>query len=520
MKKKEKIVLTMLCTFVFILVTLATSTKEANSGAAPASSKKVIVVLATEPDTLDMPVSKMEPVSGPVAENISERLIGVSPAGQYVPVLSTSWKVSPDGKEIEFALRKGVKFHSGDPFTAKDVEFSHNRSLKVSASYQRASRLLDTLEILDDYRIKFKFKRPDAQFIPNRGPVIVSKSYYDRVGEERYLKQPSGTGPYQFARWEPGQYIEMKVNENYWGSVPSVREARFVFVKEDMTRVSMLKAGEVDMIADCPFPLVKDIEGAGFKTLKIPAHPCTSVQFHTYNPKVPWFDKRVRQAIAYAIDGDAIVKNFFYGIPGRYAALAPWELGYDPELKPYPYDPERAKKLLAEAGYPKGFDIPLYYFVGRVSGQKETTEAVALYLNAIGIRCKVEGIEAVKFLEKIREWHKSQDTLFVGVTTVPIAHYPEPTQALETGYYSESAISLYRNPEFDKAMEAARATLDESKRAGLIRKAVSILHEDVAMVPIWANITVFGMKKNVDFKPPMRGPSYPLVLVKDIKITD
>jgi len=160
MKKKEKLVITMICTLILILATLMPTTREANCGSAPASSKKVTVVLATEPDTLDLPTSKMEPVSAPVAENITERLIAISPTGQYVPGLASSWKISPDGKEIEFTLRKGIKFHSGDPLTAKDIEFSHARSMKISATYQRASRFLENVEVMDDYRVKFKFKRP------------------------------------------------------------------------------------------------------------------------------------------------------------------------------------------------------------------------------------------------------------------------------------------------------------------------------------------------------------------------
>jgi ABC-type transport system substrate-binding protein len=148
--------------------------------------------------------------------------------------------------------------------------------------------------------------------------------------------------------------------------------------------------------------MVKDVEAAGFKTSRLPTHPPTNIQFHNNNPDVPWYKRDVRLAIAMAIDGDAIVKNLFQGIPGRFTRLSPGELGYDPNLKQYPYDPKKAKELLAKAGYPNGFEMPLYYFTGRIAGQKETAEAVVLYLNAIGVRAKPQGIDAPQMLEKVR----------------------------------------------------------------------------------------------------------------------
>ena len=497
---------------------LAIVMKDARSAQAPATtiSKKIVIVTPSEPDTLDLNSSKMDGVCAPIAENITERLIGITPEGKLIPLLATSWKVSPNGKEIDFALRKGVKFHSGAPFTAKDVQFSHERGLKSSTTYQRSMRMLESFTVVDDYQVRFRFKTPDAQVLPGRCTPVESKTYYDRVGEEKFLREPVGTGPYRFIKWEPGHYIEVKTYDDYWGIKPAVKEARFAFVKEDTTRVSMLRAGEADMILECPFPLVKEVENAGFRTARLPTHPSTSVQFHTYNPKVPWHDRRVRLAVAYAIDRNAIVTRLFQGIPGLYARLCPWELGYDPELKPYPYDPERAKKLLAEAGYAKGFEMPLYYFAGRASGQKETAEVVALYLNAVGIRCKVQGIEAIKMIELTREWHKSTEAVVAGVTTVPTNNYAEPTQALEIGFYSKSPIGLYRNPEFDAALEKARTTLDDEKRAELIKQAVRILHEDVASVLLWSNVTIYAMNKSVTFTPTVKA-THALILLKDIK---
>lgn len=486
------------------------------SAEAKPSQQKVTVAVMTEPDTLDPTITRMGPVSLPITNNICERLIGITQSGELAPGIA-SWEMSADGEMVEFTLRKGVKFHSGDPLTTRDVKFSHERSMKRNSLYRRNMRAVDRVEIVDDFRCRFYFKRPDVTFLPNRSLSIVSKNYYDRVGEEEFVRNPVGTGPYKFVAWKPGQYIDIEAYEGYWGDRPPIKQARFVFVKEDTTRVAMLKTGEADIIMETPYALVKEVKAAGFKTAVLPAHPCCSVQFHTGNPKVPWYDRRVRLAIAHAIDGDSIVKDLFHGIPGRYARLASYELGYDPELKPYAYDPEKAKKLLAEAGYPNGFEMPLYYFSGRTAGQKETAEAVALYLRAIGIRAKVEGIEAVQLLEKVRKWHKDLNSAFVGVTTVPLANYPEPTQALDVGYTSGSPISVNYNPEFDAVVEECRVTMDDAKRGELIKRAVRIMHEEVFSILIWTHNSVYAMKPNVDFTPTVKATS-PLMLIKDVKI--
>jgi peptide/nickel transport system substrate-binding protein len=492
----------------------------ASADAAPQSnpSQKVTIAMMAEPDTVDPTISRYGVTSNPINDNIIERLVDLTPDGKFVPGIA-SWQVSPDGKVVEFTLRKGIKFQNGDPLTTKDVEFSHNRALKTNPTHQRAMRNLDRFEIVDDYKCKFIFKQPDVLFLPTRTLHIVSKSYYDRVGEDEFAKKPIGTGPYKFVAWKQGEYIDIEANENYWGTKPPVKQARFRFIKEDTTRVAMLKAREVDIIMSVPYPLVKEVEASGFKTIRLPTHPSTSIQFHNANPEVPWYDKRVRLAIAHAIDGDSIVKNLFQGIPGRYAKLSPGELGYDPDLKPYPFDPKKSKELLTQAGYPKGFEMPLYYFAGRIAGQKETAEAVSLYLSAVGIACKVQGIEGAQMLDKVRAWHDDPKAVFVGLTTVPMAHLPEPTEALNTAYYSKQRMAVYFNSELDSLIEKIQATMDNTKRGELIKQALRIIHEDVATIQIFMATDVYAMKPNIEFTPTKKNRE-PLMLIKDVRIKD
>jgi peptide/nickel transport system substrate-binding protein len=483
-------------------------------GPAQAQATDVVIAYEGDPDTLDILSVRHLPISESVAINVMEYLIEATPDGKLVPGLAADWKVADDKMSVVFTLRKGVKFHSGDPLTTEDVIFSYNR-YKEKTRGTRVRRV-KAFEVIDDYTFKVVFKTPDVLFVKSRGIAIGSKKYYDRVGEATFIKEVVGTGPYKVVEWKAGSHLDLERFDGYWGQKGEIQKARFRFVKEDTTRVAMLKAGEADLITSAPYTMVKDLKKAGYKLVKLPAHPTTQVQFQASNPKMPWHDKRVRLAIAHAIDADSIVKNLFHNIPAR-VWLTPWEIGYDPELKLYEYDPKKAKKLMAEAGYAKGFEMPLYYWVGRISGQKETTEAVALYLNAIGIKCKIIGWEPVKMLDAIRnKWHLNNEAVYVGVATPPLAHQVDPVYSLRTAYWSKSPYSVYANPALDAVYEKAIQEFDDAKRAELLKQAFRIIHDDVATIPIWANVSVYGMSKNIQFTPTFRVQNA-WVRIKDIK---
>lgn len=502
---RRMMVVTLVVPFVIVFMTVRGET---------APERDLVIAYEGIPDTLDLCSSRHSPTASPVAENVVEFLCGIKTDGELVPGLA-SWKIAADKMSIDFKLHEGVKFHSGDRLTTQDVLFSYKRILEKTRA--PALREVKDLEILDDLNFRVLFKQPDVLFLKNRAFPIVSKSYYDRVGEAEFVEKVVGTGPYKVVDWKDGESVDLERFDGYRGEIPSIKKVRFRFVKEDTTRIAMLKAGEADMITSTPYAMVADVEKSGFKTVRLPAHPTTQVQFQALNPDVPWYDRRVRLAIAHAIDGDSIVKNLFHNIPDR-VWLSPWELGYDPDLKLYDYNPKMAKELLAEAGYPKGFEMPLYYFAGRTTGQKETTEAVALYLNAMGIKCKIIGWEPIKMIESIRgNWHGNPKAVFAGVTTPPLAHQVDPVYAFRTSYWSGSTISLYENPEFDKLYLKALAEFDDAKRAELIKQGMRMIAEDVATIPIWANVSVYGMKPDIKFTPTLRAMNA-LVLVKDIKI--
>lgn len=486
-------------------------------GAAPV--KKLMVGVGQEPTSMD-PSLCYTGGDYPVVENYAEYLISRNPSGDLKPGLATSWKLSPDGKVIEFTLRKSVKFHSGDPLTVKDIEFSFQRGRDKNSTMKSRLQSLEKLEVIDDYRFKLHFKAPDVTFIPNRGAVmIVSKKYYDRVGEDKFSREPVGTGPYKLVQHVPGEYADMERFEGYWGEKPSVKEARFLFIPEETTRMAMLKAGEVDIVNGCPYPSVKEIEKTpGLKTIRLAVeHSTLIIMFSTRNPNTPWHDRRVRLAMAYAIDCDSIIKNVLYGFPHRYAFLAPHELGYDPNLKPYSYDPKKAKELLAEAGYPKGFEFDLYWpITGRNPMVREVVEAIGAYLKEVDIRAKLVGEEFAKSYNRHRG-SKGPEAEYVCYRGAGLAGSVEPTYTMELFFGSKGGFSVYSNPELDTLLETGKATIDENNRAEIIKKATRLISDDVAGIPIFNTVSFYAMKTNIDFKPTQKY-LMDLLNVKDIAV--
>jgi peptide/nickel transport system substrate-binding protein len=454
-----------------------------------------------------------------VVENWGEWLLNKAPSGELTSGLVTSWKVSPDGKKMECTLRKGVKFHSGDLFTTKDVKFSFERGRTKNSSVKQDLQSVERLEIIDDYHFNFHFKQPDVQFITRRlGNIpIVSEDYHKRVGEETFSKQPSGTGPYKMVSYRPGEYVDIEGFEEYWGKKPPVKKARIYFVPEETTRVAKLMAGEVDLVQSVPFTALAEFrKSSNFKLLKLETNaPTSAIAFGSKNPKMPWYDKRVRLAVAHAIDCKSILHDILQDNAIHLPGVAPGEVGYDPELKAYPYDPKKAKALLAEAGYPNGFNMNLTFPIGgKVSMNNEIAQAIASYLEAVGIRTNLIGMEQAAMLAD-RKKAMDPNADYVAFYTANLAGVAEPTSSIDSFFTSKGVRAIFEHPEVTKINAVARSTMDNKTRGELIKKMVKILHEEVAYIPIITNVCTYALKKNIDFTP-TKMINFDYVLVKDM----
>jgi len=487
-------------------LTLAAAALMLAAGPLLAQDKTLTVAINADPDVLDMTQSTNPPQGLATLTNVFEGIWSFNPDGSKRPGLVEKWEASEDGKLITLHLRHGVKFQSGDELTSKDILWSHERMLKKTWFYPGFARFIDHMEAPDDYTVKVIFKQVDAQFIALPAMIVSSKAYAERVGEDELKKHPVGTGPYKIAAYAPGQYLDLEAWDGYWGKKPSIKKAHFVFAKDDNTRVAKLQAGEVDMIMATPYAAYDQLKAAGYNLVKLSVHPTQSVQFSLINKKTPWADVRVRQAIAYAIDKKSIVKGLLHGVPTDYPRLMPDELGYDPNLKDYNYDPQKAKQLMNEAGYANGFNMPLYVSTGVYFGTQETAEAVALYLKQnLNITTKVQGIELMQLLQLIGKMAQDPNGEYASVAGLPVANLPTPIEGVSLAYYGKAPFALNHDDEMDAIFEQAEATLDPAKQAPLIKKMMEIEQNVLQTITLWQYVDVYAMKKNVSYTPGIHG---------------
>lgn len=470
-----------------------------------ADQKPLRIAMNADPDVLDMTQSTNPPQGLATLVNVYESLVRADPEGHTVPALAQSWDVLDGGKVIVMHLRHGVKFHSGDPLSSADVLWSHERMSKKTWFYALSfAKFITKVEAVDPYTVKFSFKQPDAQFLLVPALIIGSKSYYDRVGEKEFTKHPVGTGPYRIVDYKPAEYLDLAAFDGYWGKAPQIKQAHFVFVQDDNTRVSKLQAGEVDLIMATPYSAYDQLKSQGFSLVKLPVHPTQSIQMQFANPHTPWHDLRIRKAMAHAIDRDAIVKGLLHGMPTDYPRLMPDEVGYDPNLIDYKYDPAEARRLEAEAGYPNGFEMPLYYSTGVYFGTLETAEAVALYLKQnLNVNTKVQGIQLIQLLQMLGRIARDPKGEYVGVAGLPVANLPTPIEGVSLAY--SGMFAMYKNDQLDALLAKADATLDVAKQAPSIKEMMKIEQEDLSTITLWQYVDVYAMRKGIVYTPSKHG---------------
>src|SRR5262247_2269694 len=291
---------------------------------------------------------------------LHDALVKPMPGNQMTPSLAESWTVSADQRAYDFKLREGLKFHNGDPFTAEDVKFSFMRAKGSKVLHDRVKEVV----VVSPDRVRFQLHDPFPDFMAFYGTMatgagwIVPKAYIEKVGDDGFKKNPVGLGPYKFVSHNPGIELVMEANESYWRKVPSVKRLVYKVVPESTTRMAMLKRGEVDIAYLLEVPQAQELKRD--PNIKLAFSGGIAIFyldfFDQWDPKSPWADKRVRLAANYAIDRKALSEAETLGASRPAGSLIPRTFEFALPLEPYPYDPAKARQLLAEAGYPKGFD--------------------------------------------------------------------------------------------------------------------------------------------------------------------
>ena len=468
------------------------------SGSAWAASKdRVTIYHAGSIDSLNPYSHSLSPAYG-IWEHMMEPLVEVDQKRkQYVPKLAESWEFK--GKEWVFKLRKGIKFHDGSPFTSRDVLYSFNRVKTDKKSRQRRQlRELVEMRTPDDHTVVLVTDKPNVVFLDKlQSRFIMSKTAADKHGED-VDRHPTGTGPYRFVSFKRDGDLVLERNDAYWGAVkPQVKTLVWRKVTEEAARVAALEAGQVDVINAVPAHDVARLSKN--PKINIKSVPGSRIYFLAINQAFePWDNKLVRQAANYSVDAYSIVKNIFDGagfvVEG---AGGPQTIGYDPDAKRYPYDPKKARELLAKAGHPDGVSVKLYYSGGRYPKDNEVLQAIAGQMKQGGFDVELVSQEWGVFWGKSGVNGGKTPFYYIGRGGVIDVH-THLEQYFKTGM---SPRVSYSNPEFDKLMDAEQAEADPAKREKLLHQAGRILKEDSPWVPLWNLADIYGSAANIEWTP-------------------
>jgi ABC-type transport system substrate-binding protein len=411
----------------------------------------------------------------------------------YVGVLAESWEFQ--GNRWVFKLRKGIKFHSGAPLTSKDVVFSVEKMRDTKGGSLQAPNFKDVAEIQtpDDHTVIFVTKRPMATFldrIENR--FVISKVAGDKYGDKLY-QNPIGTGPYKFVSFQRGGNMVFTRNDDYWRGKAAIKEVVFRKVTEEAARVAALESGQADFINNVPIHEVPRLQR--HPRVRIDQIEGLRMFFLTMNVNFKPFDnKLVRQAVNYSIDAPSIVKNIFDGIGYPInGPVGPNVIGADPKLKRYPYDPKKARELLARAGFPNGCDVQFYYSAGRYPKDREVCQVVAAQMVKGGFRVELISQEWALFWGQDGVNGGKLPFYYIGRGSLIDA------DTLYDQYFRTGTTKRcnYSNPELDKLIEEQQKTPDTKKRVALLQQAGKILMDEVPFVPLYNLADIYGAAKNL-----------------------
>jgi peptide/nickel transport system substrate-binding protein len=421
---------------------------------------------------------------------IHDALVRPYPGHKMGPSLAESWTESPDGKTYEFKLRAGLKFHNGDPVTTEDVKFSFERYKGAGAAilHERVAQV----EVVDPLVVRFHLKESWPDFMTFYGTtataagLVVPKNYLAQVGDDGFRKHPIGAGPYKFVSHKPGLEVELEAFTGYWRRMPSVKTLMMKSVPEATTRAVMVKTGESDISIVLDGPEAEDIQKN--PRLKIVSSKHASIFWiefpDQWDPKSPWHDKRLRQAVNLALDRQRINEAACLGFCPPAGVIVPRVMDFALQVEPAPYDPAKARKLLAEAGYPKGFDAGEF---AAIPGFPTVAEAVMNDLNAAGIRVRLRSMERAAFYAS---W---QEKKLRGLFMTAAGNSGNAASRVETFIQSKGGYANGGYPDIDELFRQQATERDTAKREALLHKIQQLTIDRVMFAPVMDLRTLNGI---------------------------
>ena len=480
-----------------------------STGAAPAQT--VTLAQGVDPESLD-PATDTLITSVSVMMNIYDSLVWRDGDGNLIPGLAESWEF-PSETQMVLQLREGVTFHNGEPFDADDVVFSYNRLFdkeNPSPLLRSLKGFVDSVDKIDDFTIRVNMPAPRATVVPTliRVPILPSETFAE-IGAQAFGVNPVGTGPFKFVRWDANQQIVLARNDDYWRGRPDVGEFIVRIIPEDFARFASLKNGEVDIITNLTSERVQEIEGdPNLKWGGVHSARNMFVGMQTKEP--PFDDLRVRQAMNYAVDVDALIEVLMGGHAFSNASVCTQTLFGAVEVEPFGYDPEKARMLLAEAGYPDGFETTMIGPVGRYTKDKEMQEAIAGMLSEVGVTVTHIQPEWAQF---IQQWLAEE---------YPMYYIGTGNQVLDCdqhlGYRIDGARynRYYNSAEIDALIVQEISEFDVEKRKAILADIQHRLRDDTPWIFLFDLEDLYGMTARVDWSP----RSDEMVWAFDVSVSD
>jgi peptide/nickel transport system substrate-binding protein len=492
------------CLLAAILITGCTPAPSGSAGssapsggaAAPAGRSDVIIAQTVEPSSLD-PHNCYELTAMRVYMNMFDALIRADADGQLHPSLAESWTISDDGKTYTFNLRQDVKFHNGDPFGAADVKYSFERAM-ASPYCLEATEPMESVEVVDDYTVAVKLRfsyPPQLNFFSTTYLSVINKNVVEaRGGDFSINPAGAGTGAYQFSEWKKGVSVTMTANEYYFGGKPAIDTVVYRVIPEESAGAIAVESGDVDIFLQ---PSTVDVpnlrNNPNLTVYEAESYYC---EYLAINMNIAPFDQLdVRRALSMAIDKNDIILAAVDGIGGAATGtvVSSRSFGYDPSLaEPYPYDPEKAKQLLADAGFPNGFDCSIETVDG---ARKKVAEAYQAALAAIGVNAAINVVENGTFWDDAA---KGASPLYVvGMTALPADADPILNSCFSSTAVGATNFSFYDNQKFQALLDAERGDSNPDSRAETLRQMQQIIYNDVPVIPSYFRVTIGVCNKDL-----------------------
>lgn len=504
--KKKLVIMSVIVLFatIFTACTSGNNGMETTSPQVEKTSPQVTETVKSDTFTVSIPaeIMTLNPMkfadtwSGMAACNTHDTLVRADEFGEIQPALAESWEISEDGLEYTFQLRKGVTFHDGTPFTAKDVKYSIERAM-TEPSARRFTVSFKNVDIVNDYECILNLENSMAatlNYLAVPCNSIISEEIINRIGEDEYAtKNPCGTGPFIFKEWIPGDRIIFTANENYYLGAPSIKTLIIRNISDKSASLVALETGDIDAVVEASSSDKQTV----LENPNLSWYETTSVVYYSLqvNNKIePFNDVRVRKALDMAINRDEIIAIALegQGLPAT-SGVSIYSFGYVDEIKNAPHNPEQAKALLTDAGYPDGFDTNIYV---RDDFMQKAAQVIQSQWAKIGVNAQVHVMERGALMTDMMD----------GNLEIPMSMATDlPLDAslhlntLDSRYFGHNGanFTFWSDTEFDSLNIQQLKETNPSKRAEIIKKCLLIEKENVPAIPLFYHNVNIAMRADI-----------------------